>query len=538
MKRHFYLSFFIVFLFIGIRLDASAADEVERLLSKARQELYSSPRQAAYWASKAQRLASTDSQRIQAFYCYAQAEEMLGDFDGCLQALFKVERLVPKSDSRLRGLVYDQMSGSYCALGDYTKAIELSDLSISLFKTVGDSLNLARAYNSRGIIHSHLEEFTQADRFLKQALEINRSHKDLKGIAANLNNLCLYPGELETQVRWISEAIIINRNLNATWSLSENYNNLGRLYYFQKKYPQAVVALNKAYQLASKVSAKGLICDNYEYFAWVYAATGEFRKAYEKQAALYALSKEIQSATKLRNVEQNMASERLQFQQQENQRKEQEYEIAQLRRNIVMMLVVACSLAAIGGLLHQRFKRKKKLQLVNTQYRLEQSEHEVAKLKVRQQEMELRHVQSALESNRQEMTNFAVFLQSRNELLDKIRELIRQGYKMEGTELLAHLKKINAFISQHQSGERTNSLTLRHIDEKNREFIERLTERHPALTQGERHLATLLRVELSTKEIAMLTGTTPKTINMNRYRLRKSLGLGADEDLVEYIRSV
>lgn len=60
---------------------------------------------------------------------------------------------------------------------------------------------------------------------------------------------------------------------------------------------------------------------------------------------------------------------------------------------------------------------------------MEQSEHEVAKLKVHQQEMELLHVQSALENNKQEMTNFAVFLQSRNELLDKIRELIRQGYK-------------------------------------------------------------------------------------------------------------
>ena len=538
MRRHFYLLLFIVSLFTGIRLNASNDDEVEKLLLKAKQELYSSPRQSAYWSSKAQGMASTDVQRVRAFYLYAQAEEMLGDFDGCLQALFKVERLISKNDNRLRGLVYDQMSGSYCALGDYTKAIELSDLSISLFKIDNDSVSLARAYNSRGIIHSHLEEYLQADRFFMQALEINRRHKDLKGIAANLNNLCLYPGNLETQIRWISEAIIINRNLNATWSLSENYNNLGRLYYYQKKYPQAVVALNKAYQLASKVSAKGLICDNYEYFAWVYAATGEFKKAYEKQAALYALSKEIQSATKLRNVEQNMARERLQFQQQENQRKEQEYKIAQLRRNIVMVLVVACSLAVIGGLLHQRFKRKKKLQLINTQYRLEQSEHEVAKLKVQQQEMELQHVQSALENSKQEMTNFAVFLQSRNELLDKIREQIRQGYKMEGMELLAHLKKINAFISQHQSSDKTNSLTLQHIDEKNQEFIKRLTERHPGLTQGERHLATLLRVELSTKEIAMLTGTTPKTINMNRYRLRKSLGLGGEEDLVEYIRSI
>lgn len=52
------------------------------------------------------------------------------------------------------------------------------------------------------------------------------------------------------------------------------------------------------------------------------------------------------------------------------------------------------------------------------------------------------------------MTNFAVFLQSRNELLDKIRELIRQGYKMEGSELLTHLKKLMLLSASIRVGTR------------------------------------------------------------------------------------
>ena len=162
----------------------------------------------------------------------------------------------------------------------------------------------------------------------------------------------------------------------------------------------------------------------------------------------------------------------------------------------------------------------------------------MAKLKVLRQKMELEKAQTELATNKQEITDFAVFLQSRNEVLEKIREMIRVGYKMEGAELIAYLKKINAFIAQNLNGEKSGNITLQHIDEKNQEFVERLVLRHPNMTQGEKHLATLLRVELSTKEIAMLTGTTPKTINMNRYRLRKSLGLSAEDDLVAYIRSI
>ena len=241
---------------------------------------------------------------------------------------------------------------------------------------------------------------------------------------------------------------------------------------------------------------------------------------------------------KLRTVEQRIAQEKLLAQQQKEELQQQEYKIRLLRRNIVTILTVAALVAIIGFLLHQRFKRKKKIQLLNAQYRIEQSEHEIAKLKMQKQKAEFENVQHALETSKQETTNFAVFLQSRNELLDKIQEQVRQGYRMEKQELIPHLKKINAFISQYQATNKNNSMTLQTIDEKMKEFLAHLTERHPNLTQGEKHLASLLRVNLSTKEIAMLTGNTPKTINMNRYRLRKALGLSSEEDLIAYIQSI
>lgn len=60
---------------------------------------------------------------------------------------------------------------------------------------------------------------------------------------------------------------------------------------------------------------------------------------------------------------------------------------------------------------------------------------------MQRQKAELENVQHALETSKQETTNFAVFLQSRNELLDKIQEQVRQGYRMEKQELIPHLKR-------------------------------------------------------------------------------------------------
>lgn len=532
------LLFLSVFLTSFIFAEAQPADKADSLLEKAEQDLYTHPQQSVYYALQAKDEAQSPLKKAWALFVYAMAERLQGNFDNSIQALYEAEELLPPGNTTLRGSIYSLMSLGYCNLGDYNRAITLSNDAISLFKTENDSVLLAQCYNNRGIIHTYINEYRQADYFLKKALAINRSTKDLKRIAANLNNLCLYQGDTDEQLKWINEAIVINKHLNAVWSLSENYNNLGKIYIYAHRYTEAIAALEKAYQLAKGVGAKGIICDNYEYAALAYKGIGDYRTAYQKLNSLYALSKDIQSANKLRSVEQRVTQEKLLAYRQKEELQKQTYKIELLRRNIITLLIAAILLAIIGTLLFQRYKRKKKIQLLNAQYRIEQSEHEIAKLKMQQQKAELENVQQALATNKEETMNFAVFLQSRNELLDKIQEQVRKGYRMDHTELIAHLKTINAFIRQYQTTNKSNSTTLQTIEEKTNEFLTRLTERHPNLTQGEKHLASLLRVNLSTKEIAMLTGNTPKTINMNRYRLRKSLGLSGEADLVEYIQSI
>ncbi len=108
MKQQFYyFIFYVALLFVSLRSGAATNNAVEKLLDKAKQELYSNPRQSAYCSSKVQEIAFSDDQRVRAFLLYAQAEEMLGDFDGCLQDLFKADRLISKTDTQLRGALYD-----------------------------------------------------------------------------------------------------------------------------------------------------------------------------------------------------------------------------------------------------------------------------------------------------------------------------------------------------------------------------------------------------------------------------------------------
>ena len=539
MKKALYLILAVLPLTVT-PLQAQDINQAKTLVEQAQNALFSNPKQASYYAAQAAALFPEDQPNeicTQAMILHSQAEQLLGNFDLSIKNLYDAQRYINPANKRQTAQLYSLMGRIYSKLGDYNKGIELNDKATSIFKSLGDSASVAGCYNERGVMHYLLDEFVVAEKFLQRALTINRAQRNLKEIATNLNNLCLYQGDTEKKLSLIQEAIAINKNLDAQWSLGENYNNMGKQYYFGEQYSKALEALQKAYEYAHNIGAKELICDNYEYSSWVYAAIGDYKQAYTRLSQMYALSKELQSSNKLRNIEQEISYKRYQDQKYATEMQEQTYKIELLKRNLWFLGSVLVLGLAFSIFLYKWYKRRKGLQLIEARYQLELSQRELSELKLHQQELELQNIQNALDSSQQEVTSFAVFLRSRNELLDKIREMIKEGYKMDNQALIPHLKKVNAYISQYQSGDKTNNALLLNIEDKSKEFIERLTKEHPNLTQGEKYLATMLRVNLSTKEISMISGNSPKTINMNRYRLRKALNLPTEKDLVEYLQN-
>jgi DNA-binding CsgD family transcriptional regulator len=79
-------------------------------------------------------------------------------------------------------------------------------------------------------------------------------------------------------------------------------------------------------------------------------------------------------------------------------------------------------------------------------------------------------------------------------------------------------------------------LRFRHVHE---DFYQKIHERCPSLTGNERRLAAFLRLNLSTKEIATLTGQSIRALEVARTRLRKKLNLtNSETGLVEYLASL
>ncbi|MDX1909066.1 MAG: two-component regulator propeller domain-containing protein [Bacteroidia bacterium] len=133
-----------------------------------------------------------------------------------------------------------------------------------------------------------------------------------------------------------------------------------------------------------------------------------------------------------------------------------------------------------------------------------------------------------------ELALSTLHLLSKNNTLYTLKEEIKELKKnhretFPGTVYLQLLRLIEANISSEQDWK----LFETNFTQINESFFKRLKHQHPDLTPGDLKLAAMLRMNLSSKDIAQLLNISLRGVENKRYRLRKKLGLDTDANLAE-----
>ena len=81
-------------------------------------------------------------------------------------------------------------------------------------------------------------------------------------------------------------------------------------------------------------------------------------------------------------------------------------------------------------------------------------------------------------------------------------------------------------------------LTLQSADKLSQDFSYRLRERYPDLSESEYALCALIKMNLSSKEIAAVKNIAPKSAVMARYRLKQKLNITDNRELVDILNEI
>ena len=172
----------------------------------------------------------------------------------------------------------------------------------------------------------------------------------------------------------------------------------------------------------------------------------------------------------------------------------------------------------------------------NQNYLVRQSLHEMEVKTIQRQKDELN---ARLENKRKEFIDIALNLTEQRTFLEQILDEIDRIRKVsDRTEAEILFRQLSAKIRQRMSFTTEKENFYSQIEQVHKDFQMKLTAGFPHLTLQEKHLAMLIRLNLSTKEIATLLNISPKSVEVTRYRLKKKLNLKQDDNLAQFINNL
>jgi phosphate/sulfate permease len=148
-------------------------------------------------------------------------------------------------------------------------------------------------------------------------------------------------------------------------------------------------------------------------------------------------------------------------------------------------------------------------------------------------------LEKEIDAKEKEQKKVALSIIRKNEILSKLKaeiEILKS--KPENTLKFSDLNTLRILILENLNIENERKSFDRYIKELNNSFFQNLEKKYPGLSDNEKKLCSLLRLKLTSKEIASILNISPKSVEVNRYRLRKKLDLKKEEKLSKIIRKL
>ncbi|MFO7852932.1 MAG: LuxR C-terminal-related transcriptional regulator [Bacteroidota bacterium] len=137
-----------------------------------------------------------------------------------------------------------------------------------------------------------------------------------------------------------------------------------------------------------------------------------------------------------------------------------------------------------------------------------------------------------------ELANSTMNILQKNESLLKIKNDMSKISSLEdNSEIRNQIKRLIRKIERDIDNEDHWKVFEVHLEQVHDAFFKQLEGKHPDLTNRERKLCAYIRMGMSSKEIAALTNISFRSVENNRFRLRKKLKLSKGHNLAQYLNS-
>ncbi|MDJ1505294.1 tetratricopeptide repeat protein [Xanthocytophaga agilis] len=484
-------------------------------------------------------------------------------------------------DPELKAQMFNSVAISYFYQNDWKNYFEYQFKALRLFESLRMTSDVAKVYSALGKASYYTNDPKEGVHYNHKALDYYLSKGDNEKVADVYNDMgtlfMSQEGGSDSAIYYLNKSIQYARKGTDHNLLTTPQFNLAGIYVEQKKYKQALELVQSALETARKAENMNSFTLYSVGLSYVYTEMHQYKEAEEVlqnalktsqvegtpylKIQIYKALNELytQSGDAERNVEilhkyialrdsvfneekaEAISQMKVEY---ETEKKEAQIHILEdsvRTRNWLMGISALAGLLAFGLFwgYWRAFRLQKQLRLQQQQSFEQQQENMKLEQQALQAQKDLAEqknltLQTEMEAKQRELTTATMFIQQKNELLESLQQQIREVSVNETNHKQIH--QISQTIRRNMNFDDDWDKIKIHFEGVHPDFFEKLAT--TSLTDHELRHCAYIKMKFNPKEIASLLNIDVNSVRVSRYRIKKKLGLDAEQDLPDYISSI
>lgn len=363
-----------------------------------------------------------------------------------------------------------------------------------------------------------MKEYDKSLEHFKKALEFSIEMERDNFIAisyANIGMVLVENGNPEQALDYLNKSLKLNENSKS--NQANIYSIIGDAYKEKDNFNLAIKNYTYAIKIADSIGSISELKTAYENRALVFEKLGQYNEAFTDQKEFQILNDSIFNTNKSRQIEElrtiyetEKKEQQLALQDKEITVLEQEVKISN-QQKLLLGGGMTLSLLALGfGFYGFRQKTKRN-------------------------QLEKDKVEAELAFKKKELTTHALHLAKKNEVLENVK-LKAKDLKLQG-DTKGYQELIKTINFDQQDDKNWESFT-QYFEQVHKDFAANVQKRYPDVTKNELRFMALLKMNMSSKEIATILNISPDGIKKARQRLRKKMALTPEISLENTVLAI
>lgn len=462
-----------------------------------------------------------DTRAIINFHCHAaRAYSKMNDHAVALKHIYRAEKLTEQyEDESLKAAIQVAYSMVYMEQRDFERAYEHLLIANEYFEKTQNYRDLLTNYTNLMGQALNLGKNEEALKFAKKYEELKaRYGTQLGEFTQEVNQIWFYI-KLEEYEKAEAQAF---KTIQLAKEMDRDSSHaiylLGVAYRGLDRYDLAAERIEKAFNIGKEMGHIGK-CTFYSHALYqTYYWEDRFAPALKWYKTHISYRDSVYNEKKVQEIAVYESKLEALEQERKVEQLEGEAEINRQENLILWLSIILGSLLAVTVFYGQR-QRSKKEQLRQQGLLL-------------QSKMEREKLEQQLEFKQREVTSQVLHMSRKNSLLQTIKEQISEldlGAQKRSVDRLLH------HINRHLDSDEDWDRFLASFKSIHSSFMDKLQGLVDQLSSNDLRLASLMRMNLSNKEIASLLNISNDGVKKARYRLRKKLAVDSDVNLQEYL---